>query len=113
MRHKVISNGWTVASETTVRLHPSIMAGFACCIGLVLLTGCNSTHIKSTPNAAGMSSAPIRNVTVVGMEATGIYWKPTWDILEGRFELAGERVAQLSPIRASPEIELSAQRAAG
>ena len=47
------------------------------------------------------------------MQATGIYWKPTWDILERRFELAGERVAQLSPIRASPEIELSAQRAAG
>jgi len=27
-------------------------------------------------------------ITHVAMQATGIYWKPTWDILEGRFELA-------------------------
>jgi hypothetical protein len=26
-------------------------------------------------------------------QATGMYWKPIWHILEGRFELAGERVA--------------------
>jgi hypothetical protein len=53
-----------------------------------------------------------QGITHVAMQATGIYWKPIWHILEGRFELAGERVAQLGPIRASPEIELSAQRAA-
>ena len=54
-----------------------------------------------------------QRIAHVAMQATDIYWKPIWHILEGRFELAGERVAQLSPIRASPEIELSAQRAAG
>lgn len=27
------------------------------------------------------------NVTHVAMEATGVYWKPVWNILEGRFEL--------------------------
>ena len=26
-------------------------------------------------------------ITHVAMEATGIYWKPIWHILEGRFEL--------------------------
>jgi transposase len=54
-----------------------------------------------------------QRVTHVATQATGLYWKPIWHILEGRFELADERVAQLSSIRASPEIELSAQRAAG
>jgi transposase len=53
-----------------------------------------------------------QRITHVAMQATGIYWKRIWHILEGRFELAGERTAQLSSIRASPEIELSAQRAA-
>jgi transposase len=28
-----------------------------------------------------------RGVTHVAMEATGVYWKPVWNILEGRFEL--------------------------
>jgi hypothetical protein len=53
-----------------------------------------------------------QRITHVAMQATGIYWKPIWPILEGRFELAGERTAQLGSTRASPEIELSAQRAA-
>ena len=26
-------------------------------------------------------------VTVVAMEATGVYWKPVWNVLEGQFEL--------------------------
>lgn len=26
-------------------------------------------------------------VTVVAMEATGVYWKPVWKVLEGQFEL--------------------------
>ena len=26
-------------------------------------------------------------VTHVAMEATGVYWKPVWHILEGQFEL--------------------------
>jgi len=28
-----------------------------------------------------------QGVTHVAMEATGVYWKPIWHILEGRFEL--------------------------
>ena len=28
-----------------------------------------------------------RQVTIVAMEATGVYWKPVWHILEGSFEL--------------------------
>ena len=28
-----------------------------------------------------------RNVTHVAMESTGVFWKPVWNILEGRFEL--------------------------
>jgi transposase len=28
-----------------------------------------------------------RSVTHVAMEATGVYWKPVWNVLEGRFEL--------------------------
>jgi transposase len=28
-----------------------------------------------------------RGVTHVAMEATGVYWKPVWNILEGGFEL--------------------------
>lgn len=28
-----------------------------------------------------------RNVTHVAMEATGVYWKPVWNVLDGQFEL--------------------------
>ena len=28
-----------------------------------------------------------QGITHVAMEATGVYWKPIWHILEGRFEL--------------------------
>ena len=28
-----------------------------------------------------------RPVTHVAMEATGVYWRPVWAILEGQFEL--------------------------
>lgn len=29
----------------------------------------------------------LHEVAVVGMEATGVYWKPVWHVLEGHFEL--------------------------
>jgi transposase len=28
-----------------------------------------------------------RGVTIAAMESTGVYWKPVWNLLEGRFEL--------------------------
>jgi transposase len=28
-----------------------------------------------------------RSVTHVAMEATGVYWKPVWNVLDGQFEL--------------------------
>jgi transposase len=36
-----------------------------------------------------------RGVTHVAMEATGIYWKPIWHILEGRFELVLANAAHI------------------
>jgi len=36
-----------------------------------------------------------RGVTHVAMEATGIYWKPVWHILEGRFELVLANAAHI------------------
>ena len=68
MKGKVISNQWTVTGAARVRLHRLLMAGFACFIALALLSACSSTHIKNTANAAAMTAAPIRNVTVVGMD---------------------------------------------
>jgi transposase len=34
-------------------------------------------------------------VTHVAMEATGVYWKPVWHILEGRFELTLANAAHI------------------
>src|SRR5262245_3509153 len=34
-----------------------------------LLAGCSSTHIQSTAHTTGISAAPVRNVTVVGMDS--------------------------------------------
>jgi hypothetical protein len=36
---------------------------------LLLLAGCSSTHIESRRHVAGVSAAPFRNVTVVGMDS--------------------------------------------
>jgi len=36
-----------------------------------------------------------QGVTHVAMEATGIYWKPIWHILEGRFELVLANAAHI------------------
>jgi transposase len=40
-----------------------------------------------------------RGVTVVAMEATGVYWKPVWHILEGAFDLV---LANASHVRNVP-----------
>ena len=37
--------------------------------------------------------------TIVGMESTGVYWKPIWNLLEGGFEL---RLANARHIKAVP-----------
>ena len=39
-----------------------------------------------------------QGITHVAMEATGVYWKPIWHILEGRFEL-GQRFLGSNHIR--------------
>jgi transposase len=36
-----------------------------------------------------------KGVTQVAMEATGVYWKPAWHILEGRFELVLANAAHI------------------
>ncbi len=36
-------------------------------------------------------------VTHVAMEATGVYWKPVWHILEGWFELTLANAAHVGP----------------
>jgi transposase len=36
--------------------------------------------------------------THVAMEATGVYWKPVWHILEGRFELTLANAAQVKNV---------------
>jgi transposase len=36
-----------------------------------------------------------QGITHVAMEATGIYWKPIWHILEGRFELVLANAAHI------------------
>jgi transposase len=47
----------------------------------------------SSPTGCGRRAAP------VAMEATGVYWKPVWHILEGEFELI---LANLLHIRNVP-----------
>jgi len=37
-----------------------------------------------------------QGVTHVAMEATGVYWKPVWHVLEESFELAGGRLSSLT-----------------
>jgi hypothetical protein len=39
-------------------------------------------------------------VTHVAMEATGVYWKPVWAILEDEFECLGQRPARQAGSRA-------------
>lgn len=39
-----------------------------------------------------------RGVTAVAMEATGSYWKPIWNLLEGRFELLLANAAHLKAV---------------
>jgi transposase len=36
--------------------------------------------------------------TIVAMEATGVYWKPVWHILEGRFELVLANAAHIKGV---------------
>ena len=38
-------------------------------------------------------------VTQVAMEATGVYWKPVWHILEGQFELLLANPTQVQALR--------------
>src|SRR4030095_15943900 len=38
-------------------------------------------------------------VTHVAMEATGVYWKPVWHILEGQFELLLANPTQVQALR--------------
>ena len=37
-----------------------------------------------------------QGITHVAMEATGVYWKPIWHILEGRFELVLANAAHIA-----------------
>jgi len=37
--------------------------------------------------------------THVAMEATGVYWKPVWHILEGRFELVLANAQHIRNVR--------------
>ena len=50
-----------------------------------------------------------RGVTHVGMESTGVYWKPVWHILEGSFELilGNARVMRNVPGRKSDQSDAS------
>ena len=38
------------------------------------------------------------DVAVVGMEATGVYWKPVWHVLEGHFELVLANAAHVKNV---------------
>lgn len=39
-----------------------------------------------------------RGVTCVAMEATGVYWKPTWQVLEGHFQLVLANAAHVKNV---------------
>ena len=39
-----------------------------------------------------------QGITHVAMEATGVYWKPIWHILEGRFELVLANAAHIKNV---------------
>ena len=39
-----------------------------------------------------------RQVTIVAMEATGVYWKPVWHVLEGTFELVLANAAHIKNV---------------
>src|ERR1700676_2218218 len=40
--------------------------------------------------------------THVAMEATGVYWKPVWHVLEGEFELILANPAYIHPLSVTP-----------
>ena len=42
--------------------------------------------------------AASRDEQVVGMEATGVYWKPVWHVLEGHFELVLANAAHVKNV---------------
>ena len=44
-----------------------------------------------------------QGVTHVAMEATGVYWKPIWHILEGRFELSASECCSYPQCSGSQE----------
>ena len=49
---------------------------------------CVRTFATTTRELLALSDWLIeRGCTLVGMEATGVYWKPVWHVLEGAFEL--------------------------
>jgi transposase len=47
-------------------------------------------------------------VTQVAMEATGVYWKPVWHILEGQFELLLANPTQVQALRARQLLQVGA-----
>jgi hypothetical protein len=70
---------WKLLRIGKLGLHQRLRAACTLFVGLVLLVvlpACSSTHVKSTPNSAGMSSAPYRNVTVVAVEARPDFRNP-------------------------------------
>lgn len=53
----------------------------------------------TTPDLLGLSDwLAERGVTHVAMESTGVYWKPIYFILEGRFELVLANAVQLKRV---------------
>src|ERR1051326_3845325 len=59
-------------------------AGFAIPLGEG--KGLENTRTSSQNPIDRTHSAPF-SVTHLAMEATGVYWKPVWNILEGEFEV--------------------------
>ena len=52
--------------------------------------------LNDNPRSVGASGLVVgAGVTHVAMEATGVYWKPIWHILEGRFELVLANAAHI------------------
>jgi len=79
VKKKIISSEWRAFRNAKPGSHRRLRAACTFFVGLVLLVvlpACSSTHIKSTPNSAGMTSAPYRNVTVVGVEARPDFRNP-------------------------------------
>ena len=73
---------------TTTPTEPALPLVNGCCCGIDVHKDTVVACIRTT----GADGLAARCVTSVAMESTGVYWKPVWNLLEGRATADGEPI---------------------